>query len=155
MAYILLYLNYITINGETKVSNFQLFKKIEVQEIENWTAEKILDRLKFHLKKYYDETAIEIHQNNSIKLNGKFCSIFERAITKAEAKINFEKKFVGFSAEGKSSIGIWPYIWLLIGFFTGFGFGVFLYLIVAYIIAKDKPKSHFEEAFEALKFEIS
>lgn len=134
------------------MANFEVYGKYEVKK-EGVTAESVAQLLKTSLSKYYDEGTVTVTPT-SVMVNGNLKSFFERAITKADAQIKIENNQLSYRVDGESSLGGWPWVWLTLGFFTGFFFVWFLINLVEYMICRDRPKRYFEEAFKAVQFEI-
>jgi hypothetical protein len=116
-----------------------------------------LDDLKEMLKKslsnYYNEIAIT-KTPEGLKVDGNLKGLFERAVTKAEVQINLQQGNMLYQVRGTASLGKWPWVWCILGFFTGFFFFLFGIDLVEYIISRDRPRRYFEEAFKAVEFEL-
>ncbi len=134
------------------MANFEVYEKCEIKK-EGVTADQIGQLLKASLSKYYVEEKITITPAG-ITLEGNLKSIWERAITKADATIKIEGNQLTYRVDGDSSLGGWPWVWFILGFFTGFFFIWFAWDLGEYIISRDRPKRYFEEAFKSVQFEI-
>jgi hypothetical protein len=134
------------------MANFEVYGKCEIKK-NGVTVDMIAQLFKTSLAKYYNDGNITITPTG-ITVKGNLKSIWERAITKAEAKIKIEGNQLTYRVDGYSSLGGWPWVWFILGFFTGFFFIWFLWDLVEYIITRDRPKRYFEEAFKSVQFEI-
>ncbi len=142
------------------MASFEVYDKCEIKK-KGVTVETIAQLLKTSLAKYYNDGNITVTPTGII-VKGNLKSIWERAITKAEAKIKIEGNQLTYKVGGDSSLGGWPWVWFILcfftyyflGFFTGIFFILFLLDLVEYIISRDRPKRYFEEAFKSVQFEI-
>ena len=134
------------------MANFEVYGKCAIKK-EGVTVDTVAQLLKTSLAKYYDDGKITVTPTG-ITVTGNLKSIWERAITKAEAKIKIEGNELTYRVDGDSSLGGWPWLWFILGFFTGFFFIWFLFDLIEYIISRDRPKRYFEEAFKSVQFEI-
>jgi len=134
------------------MANFEVYGKCEIKK-EGVTVDQIAQLLKTSLSKHYNEVDVTLTPTG-ITLNGNLKSFWERAITKADATIKTEGNQLTYRVDGNSSLGKISWVWFILGFFTGFFFGWFLFDLVCYIISRDRPKRYFEEAFKSVQFEI-
>ena len=121
---------------------------------EGVTIETINQLLKTSLTKYFNKDKIAFTPTGVI-VKGDLKSIWERAVTKAEARLKIDGNQLSYRVDGTSSLGVWPWIWGVLGFFTyGFLCIWFFWALVEYILCRDRPKRYIEEAFKAVQFEI-
>jgi len=118
------------------------------------TQEWAYAKVKESLEKHYSSDDISIG-SEGVSVSGNLSASFERAITNANVRVSIEDGHLSYRAAGKASIGKWAYVWFFLGCFTGvfliwFGMDLFLF-----IISRDRPKQHFEEAFKAIEFEVT
>lgn len=111
------------------------------------------NRLKNSLAKHYDEDDISFTKDGLI-LKGNLKSPWERAITEARVTLTTEGDQLTYRVDGKSSLGCWPWLWFVLGLFTGFFIVWFLVDLVEYLISRDRPKRYFEEALKSVEFEL-
>lgn len=109
--------------------------------------------LKNSLEKHYGKGAITLTPDG-LALDGDLQGSWERAITKAEVKLKVEGGQLTYRVDGKSSLGFWPWVWFILGLFTGFFFVWFGIDLVKYLLSRDRPKRYFEEAFKSVEFEL-
>ncbi|MGH7979587.1 MAG: superinfection immunity protein [Limisphaerales bacterium] len=139
-------------NAAGNSSSFAVYGKCEIKK-DGVTVEEVGRILKKSLSKHYDEYKISLTPTG-LMVNGNLKSIWERAITKASAEIMIDGPDLSFRVDGTSSLGGWPWVWFALGFCTGFFFVWFGWDLIEYIICRDRPKRYFEEAFQAVVFEL-
>jgi hypothetical protein len=131
---------------------FEVFKKCMIKK-NGVTVEDIIKILKTSLSKHYKVEKIQ-STLTGLTVRANLKSMWERAITKAEVSIKVEEDLLLYKVMGTTSLGGWPWVWCILGFFTGIFLILFLIDLVEYIICRDRPKKYFEEAFNAVEFEI-
>lgn len=134
------------------MANFELYNKCEIKK-NNVTEEAVKQILKESLSKYYESSKITINLSG-VSVKGNLKSMWERAITNADAQIKIENKLLSYKVNGTSSLGGWPWVWFVLGLFTGVFLFWFLFDLIEYLIARDRPKKYFEDAFNSVKFAI-
>lgn len=107
------------------------------------------------LGKSYNSGSISAGEDGGLVLKGDLTGSFERALTKATARVWIENNTLHYCAEGTVSLGVWPWIWLGVGLFTGVALGIYLYMLISYLSSKRKPKACFEDAFKAILYKYS
>ena len=132
--------------------HFGVYKKCELKK-ENVTTEQVAHLLKRSISKYYNENDITVTPTG-LSVKGNLKSMWERAITKANVQIKIEDNQLFYYVDGTSSLGRWPWVWWILGFFTGFFFIWFLIDLVEYLLSRDRPKQYFEETFKLVSFEL-
>lgn len=73
------------------------------------TVDAVAQLRKTSLAKYYDEEDITIRPTG-ITIKGNLKSFWERAITKAEAKIKIEGNELAYRDDGDSALGVCPWV---------------------------------------------
>jgi hypothetical protein len=137
---------------EDQMANFEVYGKYDIAQ-EGMTVGKVSEMLKQSLSNYYDEDDITVTPTGVV-VKGNLKSFWERAITKAEAKVKIQENQLVYRVNGESCLGGWPWVWFFLGFFTGFFFFWFAWDLVEFLINRDRPKRYFEEAFKSVRFDI-
>lgn len=119
--------------------------KIEINDLYN--------NIQDNLSTYYNKHNISL-ENNGIVIKGNLKATLERAITKVNINIVEKNGFYTIKAQGSSSVGFWTWIWLLLSF-TGFFFAWFLFDVITFLLAKDRPKEYITEAINTALEEFS
>lgn len=134
------------------MAGFEVCGKCAIKK-EGVSVDTVAQLLKTSLAKYYDARKITVAPTG-ITVKGNLKSIWERAVTKADANIKIEGDELIYRVDGDSSLGLWPWVWFILGFFTSFFFLWFAFDLVEYLISRDRPKRYFEEAFKSVQFSI-
>jgi len=117
------------------------------------TLERVTDMIITSLNKAYYLGSMT-RTETGMSLKGNLTGTFERSITRAEVEIFIENDELHYQVTGTTSLGKWAWFWFVVGLFTGFAMGIFLFMAVTYITSKDKPKACFEDAFKAVQYEL-
>lgn len=134
------------------MATFEVHNKIVLQR-KDVTEQKLYQILTSSLSHHYSLSDISLDETG-LHVDGNLTETFERAITKAEATLTIEGDMLCYRVTGTSSLGKWPWIFLAMGFFTGILFAISLYMAVIFLLSRQKTKEYFEDAFQAVKFEV-
>jgi hypothetical protein len=100
------------------MATFEVHNKIVLQR-KDVTEQELYQILTSNLSHHYSLSDIAL-TDTGLLVNGNLTDTFERAITKAEATLTIVGDVLCYRVRGTSSLGKWPWIFLVMGLFTGF-----------------------------------
>lgn len=131
---------------------FELHGSCDIKK-DGVTVESVAQLLKLQLSNYYKYGDITVTPTG-VRVNGNLKDIFETAVTDAVVDLKRHDDKLVYRVTGSASLGTTAWVFFIIGLFTGVFLGVFLLLLVEYLICRDRPKQYFQAALDAVKFEI-
>ena len=117
------------------MAHFELSRKISVKE--GVTVAQAAELTAGYLAQYYSSSRIMPFTDGSVTIHGNLSSFWERAITDAAVKIDLYDGFMSYQASGQISLGKWPWLWFLLGLFTGVFMVWFLLDLTLFLISRD------------------
>jgi hypothetical protein len=117
------------------------------------TVDFVAALLKQELSKHYAESNITITATG-IQVKGSLSDFWETAAIDASATVEIRDDELTYRVVGTASLPKWAWVLCVLGFVTGVFFVAFAFVAVEYLICRNRPKQYFDEAFDAVRFEI-